>query len=181
MKIFLEDGSQYNISIKKSLSGQVYLISTPRFITGFEMQYNTTIPSEIKRAIELFWGYAQDTKDIIDQYGTNKTYEYRKNRLVADTIIKYDNELYTKLLNWFVENIYEITDFCFSRGLAKEKSEWANLVWYKNELGENKIDDLFSIDELCKKVQSIAKESINYGTSGRRYNNSIAFWICTMA
>ena len=93
MKVFLDDGSTYNISIKKSLGGQVYLISDSRFIEGFEKQYNIEIPSAIKRGIQLFWGSASDTKDLIDKYGTKKNYEYRKNRLVADTIKKYDSNL----------------------------------------------------------------------------------------
>ena len=58
MHITLSDGSRYNISIKKSLGGQVYLIGARRFINGFELQYHTTIPERIKRAIFLFWGYS---------------------------------------------------------------------------------------------------------------------------
>lgn len=181
MKVFLDDGSTYNISIKKSLGGQVYLISDSRFIEGFEKQYNIEIPSAVKRGIQLFWGSASDTKDLIDKYGTKKNYEYRKNRLVADTIKKYDSNLYTILLNWFAENTYLIADFCFSKGLACNKYDWADFIWYKNELGENKIDDIFSIHDLCSALQEIAMSTTSYGTRNRRNNNSDGIWICSMA
>lgn len=181
MKIFLDDGSQYNISIKKSLSGQVYLIGIERFISGFEKQYDKEIPEDIKRAIRIFWGNAEDTTGLIDKFGTNKKYEYRKNRLVADTLKIYSVSLYNELLKWFVENIYEIADFCFSKGLARDKSEWANLVWYINGLGENQVDEMFNIDEICNLCKDVAINEIKYGNRGRRNNNSITFWICSMA
>lgn len=99
MHIFLDDGSKYNISIKKSLGGQVYLITDSRFIAGFEAQYGKEIPANVKRAIRLFWGSADDTESLIDTYGTQKKYEYHKHRLVADTLRVYDRSLYDALLS----------------------------------------------------------------------------------
>ena len=67
------------------MTGQVYLITPSRFIAGYEKQYSATIPDDVKRAIQLFWGSATDIKNLVDNYGTQKTYEYHKNRLVADS------------------------------------------------------------------------------------------------
>lgn len=163
MYIRLEDGSSLNISIKKSLIGQVYLIGIDRFIDGFELQYKKRIPPDVKRAITLFWGSAEDVPDILKSYSYDTNYENRKHRLVAYTLAQYNSVLHASLLDWFKNNMYEITDFCFSKGLAKSPEDWANVIWYKNELGENSVDDVFFIDELCRKTSSNAFSSTEYG------------------
>lgn len=166
MYITLSDASHYNVSIKKSLGGQVYLISATRFINGFEIQYHKTIPEHIKRAIYLFWGYSNDVCDIVNAIGTQKPYETRKHRLVASTLQAYDASLYEDLLGWFKSNMYDIANFCFSKGLAKNERDWATVVWYKNELGENQVDDIFVIDNLCMLLQNAAKTDTFYGKTG---------------
>ena len=164
MHIVLSDDSRYNISIKKSEGGQVYLIGPTRFINGFEKQYSVKIPDNIKRAISLFWGTANDVLDIVNQFGTKKSYETRKHRLVGDTLCKYDKILYFELLSWFKDNMYNVTDFCFSKGLAKNSCDWANVVWYKNELGENEVDKIFLIEDLCKQCEKNANIATEYGS-----------------
>lgn len=163
MKIMFDDDSVYKISIKKSEGGQVYLINTQRFISGFEKQYNKNIPENVKRAIKLYWGYSDETDDVIEKFATQKDYEKRKRRVVADTLKLFDPILYKCLLNWFKENIYEITDFCFSRGLAANEEDWADVVWYKNELNENNEDEVFVISALCKKMKENADKFVFYG------------------
>lgn len=166
MHIILDDGSKYNVSIKKSLAGQVYLISADRFMRGFESQYKTTIPANVKSAISLFWGCTDEVSGIIETYGTKPAYEKRKHRLVADTLNRYDSSLCAAMLNWFKNNMREITEFCFSRGLAINSSDWANVVWYKNELGENAVDQIFVISDLCDKMQAVAESFTYYGKVG---------------
>jgi len=166
MQIVLKDGNRYNIPIKKSLGGQVYLISDSRFIKGFELQYGKEIPQKVKRAIELFWGSAPDVKEIIEKHGQKRDYETRKHRLVAETLLRYNEELYFELLNWFAQNTNEITDFCFSKGLAKNAEDWANIIWYKNELGENSVNEIFIISEMCTALQEASVEMTEYGTRG---------------
>lgn len=181
MKVILENNDKINISIKKSEAGQVYLISISRFISGMEKQYDITIPDNVKRAIELFWGDSDDVEDIINRYGTKPKYEHRKHRLVATTLKAYDIDLYNCLIQWFKDNIEIITDFCFSRGLASSSEEWAKYIWYKNEIGENSIDNIVDIKKICIACKKHADEKIEYGTVGRRDYNSITIWICTMA
>ena len=162
----LDDNERRNISVKKSISGQVYLITIDRFINGFEIQYNKKIPQTVKDSIMLFWGSHKDTLSIIKTYGTQPQYEKRKHRLVADTLKKYKSSYYNNLIDWFKKNIYEITDFCFSRGLSKNPEDWADLIWYKNELGENSVNDIYTIGELCRACDIKCDEEVYYGTIG---------------
>lgn len=161
MHLYLSDGSRVNVSIKKSTGGQVYLIGADRFIRGFEMQYGLKIPADVKRAISLFWGTADDTIDIVNQYaGENKAYELRKHRLVAYTLGLYNYDLSRVLVDWFNDMMPYIFDFCFSRGLARNAEDWADIVWYRNELQENDVDEMFNISDLGNALPRNAE----YGT-----------------
>ncbi|MBO4251274.1 MAG: hypothetical protein J5911_01265 [Clostridia bacterium] len=166
MHVYLEDGSSINISIKKSAGGQVFLIGVDRFVEGFEKQFNQTIPDNVKRAISLYWGTADDTRDVANTYGDkNKAYEIRKHRLTKETLEKYDPALSKALLDWFNENMAEIFDFCFTTGLASNKSDWANVIWYRNELAENDMDDLYYIEDIKKKLTKTAEYGNKTGGS----------------
>ena len=167
LKVKLNNNKCINISIKKSTSGQVYLITIDRFIRGFELQYNTKIPDDVKEAIELFWGSSEKTLDIIKQYGiSNIAYQQRKHRLVQETLNNYDSNLSDALLNWFKDNIYNIADFCFSKGLAKDKNEYAEYVWYKNEILENDENLIININDLCKQSFINKDRLVYYGNRG---------------
>ena len=166
LKVSLSDGSSFNISIKKSLNGQVYLIGVDRFIEGFERQYTTEIPEHIKEAISLFWGTSDNILAIVEKYGANKEYEKRKHRLVAETLKLYNQTLYSEMLEWFKTNIDLIFDFCFSKGLARDSSEWADIIWYINGFGENDVDEMFLISELKEIFSQKENTSVEYGTRG---------------
>lgn len=161
MWLYLSNGRRLNVSIKKDEGGQVFLIGIDRFIKGFEKQYEKTIPDTVKRAISLYFGSADDIIDIIDSYGgANSNLERRKHRLVAATLRKYDEKMCDFLLNWFNDNISELFDFCFSKGLAANSEDWAQIVWYKNMIGENDLDTMLYLPDLQDRVPSTA----TYGT-----------------
>lgn len=171
-----EDKTQSNISIKKSLGGQVYLIGTSRFIQGFELLFNQKIPENVKETLFLFFGESNKIDTILEREDIKKltnskiyAYQKRKHRLVWETLEIYDNTLSTILIQWFKENIDKITIFCFSSGLVKNKSDWAEFIWYKNLLGENDVDLLIPINELTKKIKAntdkIMKGTMNGGTT----------------
>lgn len=166
LKVSLNDGSYFNISIKKSLGGQVYLIGANRFIEGFEKQYNTTIPKNVKEAIALFWGTRDDILLLVEKFGVNKKYEIKKHRLVADTLKRYNETLYCEMLEWFGANTSLIFDFCFSKGLAKDSAEWADVIWYINGFNENDVDEMFLISELKEMFAKEENMSVEYGTRG---------------
>lgn len=149
MWISLSDGSRLNVSVKKDEGGQAFLIGIDRFINGFEIQYLKQIPDSVKRAIRLYFGSAEDTVDIIKGFsGRNKTYELRKHRLVAETLSSFDPSLSQCLIDWFEDNIDDLFDFCFAKGLAKKPEDWAQILWYKNLVGDNSIDTMIYLPEV---------------------------------
>lgn len=170
LKVYLSNNEMINVSIKKSLTGQVYFVRAGLFINTFEKQFNKKIPNSVQRAINLFWATAEDAVEIIEQYAdrTNKKnfeLQIRHKSLNATTLKKYDEGLYYALLNWFKDNAYEIAKLSFSMGAVLYRSEWSNFVWYVNLLGENSVDDIFFIEDVCNATEAIAQEETYYGSS----------------
>ena len=164
LKIILINNKKINLSLKKSLGGQVYLIGVDRFINGFEIQFKCKVPQNIKRSFKLFFAGADDTSKIIENTEIDniedkkkekiKKYEMRKNRITWITFKKYDLKLSNAFIEWFKDNISNIFLFCFERGLSKNKSEWVDFVWYKNEFKENSFDTVFNVRKLSKKIDN---------------------------
>jgi hypothetical protein len=169
-----DDGEKTNISIKKSTGGQVYLIGVSRFINGYESQFNQKIDFKVKRSLELFFGTAPDIPEILKSNTLRnlnnekiKQYEKKKNRLTWTSLKKYDPELADKLIEWFRSNIKNIATFCFASGLSKSPSNWAQYVWYKNEVDEAVDDYLFEIKNMAVDLSSMpAISNIEAGTLG---------------
>ena len=163
----LDDNTTINISLKKEKGGQVYLIGASRFIDGFEKQYGMIVPDNIKKAIGLYWGSDEQVLDIITRIPSKyDPYQTRKHRIVAEILQKFDESLYEELLAWFNENISLIFDYCFSRGLALQQKDWAQLIWYKNEIGEDTIDTIINIDDFKKILTADSKYgTVNGGTT----------------
>ncbi len=170
LKVYLNTGDVINVSIKKSLGGQVYFVRAGLFIDTFEKQFGTPIPPTVQRAIRLFWAAAEDAVDIIEKYGDrsntrNYTLQIRHKSLNATTLKAYNEHLYKELLQWFVDNAYQLAKLSFSMGAVRDSSEWSDYVWYINLLGENDIDDLFYIEDVCKAAQTVAHKETYYGSS----------------
>ena len=69
------------------------------------------------------------------------------------------------MINWFRENIVDIFDFCFVRGLAKNEEDWADVIWYKNLLGdEEDPDTIFDMQDLKDKIYKHRNIGVTYGT-----------------
>lgn len=167
MWLYLSNGNRLNVSIKKDEKGQVFLIGIDRFIDGFQKQYGKIIPDDVCRAISLYFGSATDTVNIIEQYGErNKNLELRKHRLVAATLKAYDTNLYNCLIQWINDNIFELFDFCFAKGLASNPKDWAQIIWYKNTIGENQLDTMIYLPDLQGNIPQTAEYgSINGGST----------------
>lgn len=166
LKIFLKNGENINISIKKSLGGQVYFVRAGLFIATFQKQFGQEIPAPVQRAIKLFWAAADDASDIIRRYAAkDKNYDLqiRHRSLNADTLRAYDPDLYEDLLLWFQKNAGKIAMLCFAMGAVKSQAEWSDFIWYINLLDENDVDALFSIEELCAATQQFAQRDTFYG------------------
>jgi len=167
-----DDNTYTNISIKKSRGGQVYLIGTERFIRGYEKLFQQNIPEKVKQGLCYFFGDSSDILKIIElpemkNVVDEKIYQYqkRKHRLVWKTLKLYNLECANELLSWFKNNIGNITIFCFASGLAKNKTDWADFVWYKNLLGEDDMDLLISINDLVNNIGRYSS-TIKPGTRG---------------
>lgn len=156
LTLVLENGSHVNISIKKSSAGQVYLISVERFIEGFEHQFNTTINETVKEMLRLYFNGHPKIKEIIEVSNTKyklrpniAKYQTRKQRLVWESLRTYNNHAANELLNWFKENIGKIAEFCFAKGLSAKDEDWADYVWYTNLIGENALDSIYRVEDIC--------------------------------
>lgn len=170
LKVYLSSNELINVSIKKSLGGQVYFVRAGLFINTFEQQFNTKIPIPVQRAINLFWAAADDAVEIIEKFAdksNKKTFDLqiRHKSLNATTLKIYDEKLYLDLLNWFADNAYKIAKLSFSMGAILNKNDWSDFIWYINLLGENNTDDIFHIEELCNAVQRVAMEETYFSST----------------
>ena len=162
MYVRLDNGETVTFSIKKSLAGQVYLVTIENFIRAYESNFGP-IPDIVKRGISLYWGSAADTQSVIDRFGTCKELETRKHRIVAETMRCYDRELYDAFLKWFVQHAGNLAELCFARGGAKDPKDWAQYVWYWNELGETNVDAIFKVSDVCAAVSKEAERLTAFG------------------
>ncbi|MBQ9968438.1 MAG: hypothetical protein IJO88_06935 [Oscillospiraceae bacterium] len=170
LKVYLDTNEVINVSIKKSLGGQVYFVRAGLFIDTFEKQFDIKIPSDVQRAIKLFWAAADDAVEIIERHGDrrnakNYALQIRHESLNATTLKAYDEDLYNALLNWFTDNAYELAKLSFSMGAVRDRDEWSDFVWYINLLGENDTDDIFFIEDVCEAVRAVAHKETCYGSS----------------
>lgn len=170
LKVYLDTNEVVNVSIKKSLGGQVYFVRAGLFIDTFEKQFDVKIPLDVQRAINLFWAAAEDAVEIIDEFGDrrnskNFNLQMRHKSLNATTLKAYDEHLYNVLLDWFSDNAYELAKLSFSMGAVRDSDEWSDFVWYINLLGENNADDIFFIEDICNAVQNVAQSETYYGSS----------------
>lgn len=157
----LEDGTKVNISIKKSAAGQVFLVGVDRFISGYEKQFGVVIPDDIKDSLKLyFYGHPDIQKHLKNPSITSGqkdeliNYQKRKGRLVWTSLVNLDKDKANRLLKWFKDNASNIAEYCFSRGLAKNSDDWAEYVWYVNNLGEDESDVIFSISDIMEATAS---------------------------
>ena len=161
LTIVLKDGNTVNISIKKSWGGQVYLIGVDRFIAGFEKHFDKEIPAQIKELLYIYFygspktdSLLNDAKVIANETAALVSYQKKHNRLVSTSLYNWDKSKADSLLQWFRDNISEIAEYCFARGLAKDKKDWAQYVWYINLLGEDDFDEIFSISDIKSAMSS---------------------------
>ena len=159
-----------NVSIKKGLEDQAYLVKCRIFIAIFESRYGE-IDADVKRAMKLFWyGETETALKVIEEVAQeNIDLQRRHKSLNADTLKLYNQGLYDKLLQWFKDNVDKIAELVFSKGDVKEEADWAHFLWYKNMLGDHEIDHVFSIEEICSvcknNVDMIAYGDKNGGTT----------------
>ena len=173
--LYTDNDGIIKISIKKSAGGQVYLIGVERFIEGYEKQFHATIPFEVKEALRIyFYGHPQ-IDAILRNDSVNKNpkrvldLQKRKRRLVWDALKQYNEDYAEVMLQWFKDQIGNITLYAFSRGLACYPKDWAEYIWYKDLVGKNHFDDLFKIvdvvNAVVKNKDMISPGRVNNGST----------------
>lgn len=146
-----------NVSVKKSMSGQVFLTSVDRFITGFEHQYGESIPEKVSSMLHLFIGTDPDQCDLImkglpylgPNHRDGNLLEKHQHRILSITLSQHFPDDWNATIEWVRSHAGQIADFSFSRGYAKSKTDFATHVWYyMPDNSEAKIDRVIPINEI---------------------------------
>lgn len=127
-----------NLSVKKSLGGQVFLTSVDRFVKGFEFHFNESIPKPVVEMLHLFIGTDESRCDLVmagrkylgPKNRSGELQEIHQHRLLAITLSHHFGSDWNATLNWASENAGKIADFAFARGYAKSNFDFATHVWY---------------------------------------------------
>lgn len=171
-KVILTNKRSITISLKKSDGGQVYLIPSDKFFSGFEIWYDKEVPSEVGEIITLFTGESDDVEnvlmdDMVMKENMKVSPTQRTRRLCFDALDVYDSTKVSQTLEWFKENIGLIADYVFSRGLSNDSDEFAEYLYYKNFLDENNhMDKVFKISDLvdlCQRNSHMVEFGQRYG------------------
>lgn len=153
-----------NISIKKSKGGQVFLTPTPKFISAYEKIY-TEIPQSVKDCLLLLFGGHENISDIQKNvtHADEKIFQTERKRrtLCVESIRMYNEKLLDDCIEWFQNNMYSITEIVFQRGYASNTKDFANILLYKNTLGENDLNSTFNMEDL--KVKCSEKSLVYFG------------------
>jgi hypothetical protein len=148
-----------NLSVKKSLGGQVFLTSVDRFADGFEHHFSEEVPKSVVEMLHLFIGTDAGTCDLVmhgREYLGPKSrggelQEIHQHRLLAITLSRHFGGNWAETLKWFSKNSGKIADMSFSRGYARSKSDFATHVWYfVAEYDEVKVDCLIPVEKIIR-------------------------------
>jgi hypothetical protein len=159
-----------NLSVKKSESGQVWLVTYERFLAIVKHHASAEIEPPAAQALALFIGgdnlarYSQDFLTALNasKVATPKIYEQElhQNRLSASSISRTFPSSWESLLVFFRENIGLIAELAFARGATKPKDMWAEVVLYTLGDGTN---SMFSIADIAEKSSKSDKGKITSG------------------
>jgi len=152
------DGQLKKRSLKKSLSGQVHMNKVNIFIKGYESIYGV-ISEDIKEALRLVFSGSNNIDNILN----NPMYEHqdvkimetqkRRKTVCFDTLKKYNITMFDNMIQWFKDNITNITTIVFKTGWVKDDEFYANEVWYKNMVDDKQtVDEVFDIEEMIVRV-----------------------------
>ena len=172
-----EGGHKINISLKKSDSGQVWLISVPRFISAVEYHLERKIDSDVRIGISLFIG-GSNLSNYESYFEKALTFNKKKNpsiaeqeihqsRLVAKSMETHFPSEWGSTLDFFNSNIGLITKLSFAQGLAKSEKDSADLIIY-NRIVVGKY--VFPISKIIK--DSIALTKLNPISAGPKNGGS---------
>jgi hypothetical protein len=147
------------ISVKKSLSGQVFLTSVDRFVSGFEIHFEDPVPKPVVEMLHLFIGSDENRCDLVmrgrkflgPMRRVGELQEVHQHRLLAVTLSRYFERDWNLTLDWARRNSGRIAEFAFARGYAKSEFDFATHVWYfvTENAGDN-IDCLIPVKKITR-------------------------------
>ena len=153
-------GEQINISLKKSNSGQVWLISLPRFLSAIEFHLDREIDLEVKIGLSLFIGgsnlasyesYFEQALKLDNKKNPEfAELEIHQSRLVGQSIRVNFPSIWNSTLDFFNENIGLITKLAFSQGLAMSDTDAADVIIYNKAPSGQSIFSIARIIELTE-------------------------------
>lgn len=160
------DGQKVNISVKKSESGQVWIISVPRFLSAMEFYLEEKIDPAVTAGISLFIGgnnlsdYGKLYEGALKSDSINQPkiaiQQKRQRRLVSSSINSNHPSIWETTLDFFNSNVALITELSFAKGLAASKTEHADIIVYNNVInGEN----IFVIPEILDTIKNEREKS----------------------
>ena len=160
-----------NLSVKKSSSGQVWLVTFERFLEIYKHHSRTEVDANAAKALALFIGgndnlakYRSDFLSALNasKVATPKIYEQElhQNRLSASSISRSFPVCWQELIDFFRDNIGLISELAFARGATESKEMWAEVVLYTLPDGSRSI---FSIADIASRSQLANKSKITAG------------------
>lgn len=180
--------SYVTISLKGSLSGQVHLMKTDRFIFGMEKMLKKKIPVRVKKGLKLFIG---DRSKLFKRRYLSKL-EETQHRLSLHTLKRYYPRELIAVMEWFKDNLSKVFLFCFQEGLVAEKKHKAEILLYSHKrvfslcrerslfqqnpqtavlLSRKEI--MFSIKKLSQKFKNPTAKTFCYPGEGRSSGTTI--------
>lgn len=160
-----ENGATARISIKKSLGGQVWLISHKNFLAAFDKHYGIYPEKRVVECLGYFIG-APGFGDRIEfkklnlkgpRHRSGKPLEVHQRRLCAETIIANFPMHWEETMRWLNAHIGNITELCFARGLCKYEEDQANHLWYFDLKQEKTrgINQVLAIKDILHAIERI--------------------------
>ena len=127
------------VSLKKSDSGQAWLIQVDRFCEVMNRN-RRPVPKDALKALRLFIG-GHNLKglelDFLKALASSERLtpelaarEKKQQRLVAATLSREFNKEWRDLLDYFDKNVSLISDLMFARGCAKNREDFAEVLVY---------------------------------------------------
>ena len=160
-----------NLSVKKSLGGQVFLTSVDRFVAGFEHHFSEKVPTPVVEMLHLFIGTDGEKCDLVmrghEYLGptsrSGELQEIHQHRLLAVTLSRHFGRDWAETLKWVTTNSGKIADMSFSRGYARSQSDFATHVWYfVADEGKVKVDCLIPIQSIVR-YSAQSKDTVSVG------------------
>jgi hypothetical protein len=160
-----------NLSVKKSSSGQVWLVTLDRFLETFKFHSGISMNPDAAQALALFIGgkdnlanYKSDFLSALNasRIATPSIYaqELHQNRLSATSISRSFPICWNELMDFFRNNIGLISELAFARGATEAAEMWAEVVIYTLPDGSRSI---FSISDIAARSQKANNSMISAG------------------